>query len=211
MKSSDHIVFFGDSTTATGRDYTNPESLGNGYVNLLTARLRASRPGCIRVANRGAAGNRIFDLEERLQADVLDLKPTIVSILIGINDTWRRYDSDTISEPAEFQACYARILDRLKEAGIRTVLLEPFLLPIPEDRKEWREDLDPRITRTRELAWERGLPYLPLDGIFAAAATSTGAAYWLPDGVHPSLAGHALIAEHWLRLYDSAFPGGGSN
>jgi lysophospholipase L1-like esterase len=207
-QSTEHIVFFGDSTSATGRDYTNPDSLGNGYVNLLAARFRALRPGRVRVTNRGSAGNRVFDLEERFQHDVLDLSPTLVSILIGINDTWRRYDSDTISDLDEFQACYARILDRLNAAGIRAVLLEPFLLPVPEDRKAWREDLDPRIGRIRELALERGLPYLPLDGIFAAAATATGAAYWLPDGVHPSLGGHGLIAEHWYALYDSVLSGG---
>lgn len=202
--SSDHILFYGDSITDSGRDRANPASLGNGYVNLIAAQLLATEPDVnLKITNRGIGGNRIFDLESRLQADVLDLKPSVVSILIGINDTWRRYDSNVISEIGEFKASYDRVLERISASGADIVILEPFLLPIPEDRRKWREDLDPRITAIRELTWDRNLPYLPLDGIFAAAATSTGHAYWMPDGVHPSLAGHGLIAERWLDLFST--------
>jgi acyl-CoA thioesterase I len=202
--SSDHILFYGDSITDCGRVPSNPDSLGQGYVYLIAAQLLANEPDVnLKITNRGIGGNRIQDLENRLQADVLDLKPTVVSILIGINDTWRRYDSNVKSDIAEFKASYARVLDRISATGARIILMEPFLLPIPEDRRKWREDLDPRITSIRELAWDRQLPYLPLDGIFAAAATSTGHAYWAGDGVHPSLAGHGLIAEHWLDLFSS--------
>ena len=127
------------------------------------------------------------------------LKPTLVSILIGINDTWRRYDSGVISPPHEFKKSYHGILTTLRErTSARILICEPFLLPIPDDRKNWREDLDPRIGVCRELAREFNTLYLPLDGLFAAASTRAPLAYWLPDGVHPSLAGHAFIAEQWI-------------
>lgn len=197
-----HVLFYGDSITDAGRNRDDLKSYGGGYVNLIAAGLLSRFPGWnLKVTNKGISGNRVFDLENRLEADVLALKPNIVSIMIGINDTWRRYDSGVISETAEFQASYERIILRLsEELQARIVICEPFLLPVPEDRKKWREDLDPRITAIRELAWKFNLPYLPLDGIFAAAATEAQAAYWLPDGVHPSLAGHGLIADKWLNL-----------
>jgi acyl-CoA thioesterase I len=197
-----HILFYGDSITDAGRNRDDLASLGNGYVNLIAAGLLARFPGWnLKITNKGISGNRVFDLESRLEADVLALKPTVVSIMIGINDTWRRYDSNVISDINEFQASYERIINRLvEELQTRFVICEPFLLPVPEDRKKWREDLDPRITAVRELAWKYNIPYLPLDGIFAAAAAEANAAYWLPDGVHPSLAGHGLIAEKWLNL-----------
>ncbi|PTY03980.1 GDSL family lipase [Verrucomicrobia bacterium LW23] len=201
IQPQDRIVFYGDSITDAGRNREQETHLGNGYAHFIGARLKAKFPQFdLYTANKGISGNRIYDLEDRLEADVLALKPTLVSILIGINDTWRKYDSGIESPIPAFRAAYARILDRLAAAGSRAVLLEPFLLPQPADRAKWREDLDPRITVVRDLAWERRLPLLPLDGLFASAATGTGFPYWLPDGVHPSPAGHGLIAQKWLEL-----------
>jgi lysophospholipase L1-like esterase len=201
IRRDEHILFYGDSITDAGRDRSKGEHLGFGYAALAAARLQALYPELnLQFTNRGIGGNRIYDLEERLEADVLALKPTLVSILIGINDTWRRYDSNKPSPIAEFHASYRRILQQVAALGARIVILEPFVLPIPEDRRAWREDLDPRITAVRELTWEFNAAYLPLDGIFAQAATRQKMAYWLPDGVHPSAAGHSLIADHWIDL-----------
>lgn len=102
---------------------------------------------------------------------------------------------------AEFSASYRRILKALREAGNpRVILCEPFLLPVPDDRRAWREDLDPRRAAVRELAGECGVAFLPLDELFARAAARGPAGFWLPDGVHPSAAGHGLIARAWLDL-----------
>jgi lysophospholipase L1-like esterase len=123
-----------------------------------------------------------------------------VTFLIGINDVWRRFDSNTVSPATDFADSYRRILTRIRaELNPRLVLMEPFLLPVPADRRAWREDLDPKITIVRDLAVEFGADLIPLDGQFAAAATRAPAAYWLPDGVHPSSAGHALITDLWLK------------
>jgi len=193
INSNEHVVFFGDSITDCGWDRNAAGSLGDGYVKII-----AERMPLVRVTNRGISGNRVYDLEARLDTDVLSLKPDIVSILIGINDTWRTFDAGLASPIPEFQASYRRILERLLAAKCRVVLLEPFLLPIPEDRRAWRLDVDSRIGAIRELAWDFHLPYLPLDGTFASAAATTELAHWLPDGVHPSAAGHELIATQWI-------------
>lgn len=196
INSSEHLVFFGDSITDCGRDRADAKSLGDGYVRVIADRLPT-----VRVTNSGISGNRVYDLEARLVPDVLSLKPDIVSILIGINDTWRTFDRGLPSPIEEFQASYRKIIERLLAANCRVVLLEPFLLPIPEDRRAWRLDVDLRIGAIRELAWKFHLPYLPLDGHFASAAATTGLAHWLPDGVHPSAAGHELIATQWLSHF----------
>jgi lysophospholipase L1-like esterase len=204
LQPHDHVLFYGDSITDAGRNSGANGGLGTGYAALCAAQLLARYPEWnLKFTNKGISGNRVYDLEARLQEDVLDLQPNLVSILIGINDTWRRYDSGTLSPIDEFQESYRRILSAITGSGTRLVICEPFLLPIPEDRKNWREDLDPRITACRDLAREFGALYLPLDGLFAAASTRASLDYWLPDGVHPSLAGHALIADEWIKAVNS--------
>jgi len=201
LSENSHLLFFGDSITDAGRDRNDPSSLGGGYVNLISARLLSQYPEkTLRISNMGIGGNRIANLEERFEQDVLRLEPTVVSLLIGINDTWRRYDSEIVSLIPEFQDRYSQMVKKLVDRGIHVIICEPFLLPFPEDRKKWREDLNPRLIAIREVAWEYNLPYLPLDGAFAAAASRATASYWLKDGVHPTLAGHSLIAESWLDL-----------
>ncbi len=203
LSPNDHILFFGDSITDAGRNRDAAPGAsngwGSGYAFQLAARLGADLAEYdLSFTNKGIGGNRIYDLEKRLDSDVLALSPACVSILIGINDVWRRYDSGVASPLAEFAASYRRILEKLRAADIEIVLLEPFLLPVPDDRRAWREDLDPKINAIRDLAREFETTLVPLDGIFAAASTRREPGFWLPDGVHPSPAGHALIAEAWL-------------
>ncbi|PQV64111.1 Lysophospholipase L1 [Abditibacterium utsteinense] len=203
ISPNDHVLFFGDSITDAGRNRAaapgESDGWGNGYVYQLAARLGSDLADYeLCFSNQGIGGNRITDLEGRLQSDVLTHQPNLVSILVGINDVWRRYDSGQVSEIEPFAASYRRILEKLSTSQIEIVILEPFLLPVPADRRAWREDLNPKIDVIRDLAREFGATYVPLDGIFAAASMRREAQFWLPDGVHPSPAGHALIAESWL-------------
>ncbi|TVR50918.1 MAG: GDSL family lipase [Puniceicoccaceae bacterium] len=204
IKPNDRVVFFGDSITDCGRDRDQPHALGQGYVFLINAWLKYEMVAPeLLIFNRGISGNRIYDLEARLDEDVLALDPSVVTILIGINDTWRRFDSGIGSPIEQFHASYHRILSRLREElNPEIILMEPFLLPVPDDRRLWREDLDPRIGVVRELAVEFETSLVPLDSQFAVASTWVQPDYWLPDGVHPSPAGHALISRHWLDLVE---------
>ncbi|MEO7934177.1 MAG: SGNH/GDSL hydrolase family protein [Chthoniobacterales bacterium] len=204
IKPTDTILFTGDSITDRGRKrdaaLNDPLALGVGYVRLLSERIRTELQSPeLTIINCGMSGNRIYDIEDRIESDLLAFKPTVVSILAGINDTWRRYDSNIISETGAFQASYRRILERVRdELGARIIILEPFLLPVGKDRRTWREDIDPKITAIRELAAEFAVAYIPFDGIFAAACCQSPAEHWLPDGVHPSPAGNALMADMWM-------------
>lgn len=194
------VLFQGDSITDWGRNYSDSGSLGNGYPLLVAAEFGRQYPEKqVTFLNRGIGGNRVVDLERRWQEDCLDLKPDWVSIYIGINDTWRRYDSGDPTSVEAFYERYRKLIVRTREElDARLVLVEPFVLPVPGDRKGWREDLDPKIQAVRELAREFSAAYVPLDGLFAAASSRVDPAYWAGDGVHPSPAGHALIAKAWL-------------
>ena len=198
------ILFQGDSITDAGRTGApDPAlSIGGGYPAEIARQIAETFPEAgITVINRGISGHRVYDLEARWTDDCIALEPDLVSILIGINDTWRRYDSDLLSPTAKFDASLRRILGRVQaETAAQIVLLEPFVLPIPEDRATWREDLDPRIHVVRAIARDYKALFLPLDGMFAQAATQEEMGFWLPDGVHPSEAGHELIADAWMDL-----------
>ena len=84
-----------------------------------------------------------------------------------------------------------------------TVIMEPFLLHTPEDRAQWRVDLDPKIHAARRVAADYADCFVPLDGVFAAAAMEVSPEYWLPDGVHPNEQARALIAQKWLEATDA--------
>ena len=195
------VLFQGDSITDCGRSRENPDDLGRGYAMLAASWIGAMYPELqIRFVNRGVSGNRAQNLQNRWERDCLDLQPTWVSVMIGINDTWRAFDSNDPTSPEAYREAYDAILSDVQDKlGARMILVEPFVLPYPEDRKAWRADLNPRIDIVRELAIKYDAILVPLDGIMAEACTRREAAYWAADGVHPSLPGHALIAQAWLQ------------
>lgn len=201
LQQGDIVLFQGDSITDCGRDRNNPNSLGNGYPLLVDSWFGMNFPEMnVTFLNRGISGNRVVDLNARWEEDCLDLKPNWVSIYIGINDCWRRYDSGDPTSTQDFKDGYRKLIERTKSAlDAKLIMAEPFVLPHPEDRRAWREDLDPKIHAVRDLAAEYGALLVPLDGLFAAAAVRREASFWAPDGVHPSPAGHGLIAKAWLE------------
>jgi len=195
------VLFQGDSITDAGRTMGLGENLGQGYAMMASALFWAICPDKrVRFVNRGISGNRAKDLRARWREDCLDLTPTWVSIMIGVNDTWRRFDSDDPTGEDAFETDYRCILEQVRDGlDARLILIEPFLLPVPEDRLEWRADLDPKIDAVRRLAQEFGAILIPMDGVFQRVCARRSPAFWAPDGVHPTPAGHALIAKEWLR------------
>jgi len=193
--SSRTLAFFGDSITDAGRRQ-DPDGLGNGYVRLLAEQLTDAT-----VINAGIGGNRAVDLQARLDADVLTDQPDLVSIMIGINDTWRRFDSDDPTSTEAYEASYRDLLERITAAGAGLILLEPFVLPVTEAQPtEWREDLQPRIDVVHRLGGEFSAPVVPLDAELNKLADEVGAAALAGDGVHPTERGHAEIARLWLEV-----------
>ena len=199
------ILFQGDSVTDCGRSRENTNDLGPGYPALVAAMLNALCPESdLQFLNRGISGNRTCDLLSRWDEDCLDLKPDLLSILIGINDTWRRYDSNDPTSTEQFEQNYDTLLSRTRTAlgDIPILLLEPFLLPEPEEKQCFREDLDPKIHAVRRVARKYNCTYVALDGALAEATMYQPSGKLSEDGVHPTLYGHGIIAKRWLEAVE---------
>jgi len=186
------ILFQGDSITDCGRNREDPDNLGDGYVNLISGIL-ADRysPSKLKLINRGISGDKIRDLQLRWDTDCINVKPDILSILIGVNDT-------LITPAVQFEEEYRMLLKRTtKSLNSKIILCEPFLLL--GDNSAYRKDLNPKIEIVHKLSDEFGTLLLPLDKAFRQSCSLHPPEYWAPDGVHPTPAGHTLIAKTWIE------------
>ena len=190
------LLFQGDSVTAGGRDYSNPADPGQGYVGMLAKAL----PGTT-VINRGIGGDRTAQLDARWENDCIALHPDVTTLLIGINDVWRHFDADLKLDLKIFGQTYERLIERTLPITGSIILMEPFLIPSVAEKLRMRPLLDDTIQVIRSAAKRHGLPCIPLDDLFAAACLTNPPAYWAEDGVHPSAAGHRLIADAWLNAF----------
>ncbi len=195
------ILFQGDSITDWQRKYEEFYDLGLGYVRFAAEGLREQLPGReLEFINRGMSGDRTRELKKRWQTECIDLQPDFVSILIGLNDTWRAFDQNDPTPAQEYEDSLRAMLEDVKQhTRAKILLLEPFLLHDTPDKDEWRADLDAKIERCRKLAREYADAYLPLDGILAAASVQKEPAYWAADGIHPTEAGAKLIARYYVE------------
>ena len=221
------VLFQGDSITDAGRSKDEPlandaASLGRGYANLAAARLLAEFPGApgnpgVTVHNRGISGNRVWSLRDRWEADCLALKPTVVSILIGVNDTWHgvaKHQPVDVPEGGTslgaFDRIYRELLDTTKQAlpGVKLVLCEPFVLECGAVAEmNFHPDIDERIKLVHAIADDYADVFVPFQSVFNEALADAEPGYWAPDGVHPSLAGHQLMADAWLKAVHPPTPG----
>jgi lysophospholipase L1-like esterase len=201
------IVFIGDSITDSDRR-ADRSGLGYGYVNLVAQALRRSEDSPT-IVNSGIAGNRVAQLRQRWQADVLDHRPTAVSIYIGVNDTLAAFFEGRPTPADVFESHYVDLLERTRTAGItQVVMLEPFFVETEIPSVRWgegaafiHEDLAPKRSVVRDLAARYGAAFVPLQSIVDEAATQRGPTMIAVDGVHPTPLGHQLIADAWRRAY----------
>ncbi|MGH2505457.1 MAG: SGNH/GDSL hydrolase family protein [Ktedonobacterales bacterium] len=196
------VLFQGDSITDADRARFYPDDLGRGYALMAAGWYGARYPERgVRFLNRGVSGDCAVDLLARWEEDCVALRPDVLSILVGINETWRAFDAGATTPVDAFARTYRELLSRARDArpAVRFILLEPFSLPVAPERAAWRADLDPKTQAVRGLAQEFGARLVPLDGLFAQACARREPTYWAEDGVHPTPAGHALIAQAWLR------------
>lgn len=200
------VLFQGDSITDADRRAQPGDGLGGGYARMAAELLATARPeDRLTFVNRGISGNRVADLRARWQEDAIDLKPDLVSVMVGVNDTWRRYDADDPTSTEAYERDYRAILTRVRdELGARLLLIEPFLVPVSAAQWGWREDLDPRIHAVRRLAEEFDAALLAADGLLNQAAREAGgAARVADDGVHPTPLGHEVLARAWAELVEA--------
>lgn len=195
------ILFQGDSITDAGRDRSNPHDLGTGYPLYAAEFIKREHPGTdFEFIDLGISGDQTKDLVARLQEDFIDIDPDIVSIHIGVNDTWHHAENRDWLDNSVFEAQYRKVLSEIKEkTNAKILIIEQFLLPV-EDKMHFRADLNGKIDITRALAREFADYYIPLDGLMAKAAVDKGAYHWSEDGVHPNKNGSEFIG----RIYADA-------
>lgn len=199
------IVFIGDSITDAGRR-DDPDHLGDGYVRLVSRAL-AARGDTRPIVNTGISGNRAVDLRARWERDALAHDPQLLSVYVGVNDTWRRYDADDPTPVDAFESTYRSLLAEAQERlAPRMILVEPFVLPVTSEQDRWgTEDLDGKRAVVGRLAAEFGAAFVPLQSLLLDAAAQQGAgrsghAALAADGVHPTPLGSELIAGAWLAV-----------
>lgn len=204
----DVILFQGDSITDGGRaisgDVLN-HGMGQNYAYIISARISAKYPELnLKFINRGVSGNQVPDLAARWQRDTLDLKPNILSILIGINDCFH-------GSVTQYEQVYDKLLADTQAAlpGVKIILAEPFLLNVGGSKPGYPvnivklKDFQDVVVR---LGAKYKLPVIDYPKAFEAACQKAPAEYWSIDGVHPTPAGHGLMVEEWLAAVKKAWP-----
>lgn len=189
------ILFQGDSITDAGRDRSDPHNLGPGYPFYAADLIKKAFPDKdFEFINLGISGNQTKDLVERLRADFIDIDPDIVSIHIGVNDTWHHAADKSWISNEVFEERYRKVLSEIKaKTNAKILIIEQFLLSVP-DKDFFREDLNGKIDVTRKLAREFADYYIPLDGLFAQACIGgVEPTHWSDDGVHPNKNGSEFI------------------
>jgi lysophospholipase L1-like esterase len=189
------ILFQGDSITDgnRGRSADPNHILGHGYVFIIAAKYGAAFPDLkLDFINRGVSGNTVLDLEKRWQKDTLDLKPDVLSILIGVNDSGRGVSLD------QYEQIYDKLLTQAKAANpkIKLVLCSPFVKPTGK----LNEDIRKRQEIVARLAKKHGAALVQFQPIFDEAVKRAPADYWIWDNVHPTYRGHQLMADEWDRV-----------
>jgi lysophospholipase L1-like esterase len=195
------ILFQGDSITDgnRGRNTDPNHILGHGYPFIIAAKYGAElAERRLTFMNRGISGNRVSDLARRWQADTIDLKPDVLSILIGINDLGAGVSAE------QYEQQYDQLLaDTLKcLPNVRLVLCEPFGLPVGGKKNVWekyRADLAVRQAIVARLGEKYHAPFVHFQEMFEDAVKRAPAEYWIWDGVHPTYSGHELMADEWVH------------
>jgi lysophospholipase L1-like esterase len=207
------ILFQGDSITDAGRGRGQEQkandagALGRGYAFLAAGQLLAENAGAnLKIFNRGISGNKVFQLADRWDKDCIALKPNLVSILIGVNDIWHgldgRYDGTVDTYRKDYQALIERTRRELPQ--VRLVICEPFVLRCGAVNDRWFPEFDGYRAAARDLATRFGTVFVPFQSMFDEAVKQAPPNYWAGDGVHPTIAGAALMAQTWIDTVSKA-------
>lgn len=202
------ILFQGDSITDgnRGRDNDPNHIMGHGYAFSIASRIGADYPEKKFVfCNRGISGNKVVDLEKRWQAETIDLKPDVLSVLVGVNDSTSVITNwEPVVSLEKFEEVYDRLLEQTKSVfpDILFVLCEPFILKGSRVNDNWeafQKDIKQRQKIVQQLAEKYDAVFVGFQDVFDKACERAPFDYWIWDGVHPTVPGHELMAREWIK------------
>ena len=207
------ILFQGDSITDCGRSRDDNAQVGTGYALLVKAQLGFENPNQYQFYNRGISGNRIVDVYARIKADIINLKPDCMSLLIGVNDVWHEIMYNNGVDEEKFEKIYSMLIEEIKEAlpELKIMILEPFCLKgVATDNTETQPDkwerfdseVKKRAAKAKLIAEKYGLVFVELQNKFDELTQQAEETYWLRDGVHPTPMGHEMIKREWIKAFE---------
>lgn len=200
------ILFQGDSITDCGRSRENLTNLGTGYPLLVTSALGFENPGAYNFINRGISGNRIVDVYARIKKDIINLKPDVMSLLIGVNDVWHELGEQNGVDAEKFYKIYCMLIEEIKAElpEVKIIIMAPYVLEGPATSENWdyfRTEVDKRAEKAKAVSEKYNLTFVPLQSKFDEMLKFAPASYWTGDGVHPSAVGHELIKREWIKAF----------
>lgn len=195
-------VFVGDSVTAAGRDRARRGDLGRGWVADVAGRLRRADPAA-RAVNLGVPGDRAADVRDRVVPDMTGARAlardVVVTLAVGVNDVRRAHLDGTSFDIRAFARTYASVLPRVvaavPEGRARLVFVEPVLAPVDASQAGWSDDLDDVCDYVGSLAEANCATLVRARRTFADAVPTEVTR----DGIHPTAAGHRLLADAWWQ------------
>ncbi len=207
FQAKQKILFIGDSITDCGRRDETYQPLGWGYVNFIVNLIDATLPELeLTYFNRGIGGNTILDLKSRWNEDCINLAPDWVSILIGINDAHKyKRDNQTELDPENYYKEYKNLLQQvIDKTTAKIILWEPFFFITPNTGYPPVEEIIgkyiEKVNIIAEELSERIVGTIHTQELFTEASKKRWIDFWIPEGVHPSKAGHMLMAKAFLEF-----------
>jgi lysophospholipase L1-like esterase len=209
LKQGDVVLFQGDSITDAGRKRENerpnmPDAFGYGYPFVAAAKLLNDySDDQLLIYNRGISGNKVYQLAERWDKDCLELKPDVLSILIGVNDYWHKRNGHYDGTIEIYENDYRKLIERTLKAlpDVKLILCEPYyVLDVKWVDESWVEPMKQYQAVAKKMADEFGTLWVPYQKIYDEAIKHAPGSYWTLDGVHPAMPGFQLMAEAWLRV-----------
>jgi lysophospholipase L1-like esterase len=202
------ILFQGDSITDSGRDkddqgFNTVANLGYGYPLLAGASMLNKYADLnLKIYNKGISGNKVFQLAERWDKDCLEIKPDVLSILIGVNDFWHKIEGNYNGTVEIYKNDYTALIERTLKVlpAVKLVICEPFAVNgIKAVNDKWYPEFYGYQKAAKEIASKFKASFVPYQSIFDEAQKKAPGSYWTGDGVHPTLAGAQLMAKAWLK------------
>lgn len=202
------ILFQGDSITDAERRDEYICGMGLGYPGYVAGRLGLEQPGAYQFINRGISGNRIVDVYARIKQDIINLKPDVISFLIGVNDAWHEIGSQNGVATEKFKKIYKMMIDEIQEAlpNVKIILIEPFVLEgtaTKDNINLFVKDVSEKALAVRQIAEEYKLPFIALQSDLNELTKKAPNDHWLLDGVHPTIYFHQYMADKWIDTFNN--------
>lgn len=206
--------------------------MGHGYAEMVCARLAADNlENMPKFINKGISGQTTQDIAARWDEDVIKYRPNVVSLLTGINDIMRNLNAPVEEFVKKYLDTVEMLIKKTKDAlpDVKIILCEPFYLDsrtegdpyedIPSAKceadfifgninttdeivKNYYERIAPMQKGLPIIAEKYGLTYVPFQDIFDEWAKKVAPSYLIWDNVHPTMAGHRLMADRWLETVE---------